>query len=61
MRQRFKVDARKVRDLHQLASQPEAQDCRAGCAVSATPGAAAKAALSVGFENLTCAAFDDAI
>ena len=37
------------------------EDCQAGCAASATPGAAAKAALAPGFETLTCAAFDDAI
>jgi hypothetical protein len=37
------------------------QDCKAGCAVSATPGAAAKAALSPGFESATCTAFDDAM
>lgn len=37
------------------------EDCQAGCAVSATPGAAAKAALAAGFESLTCAAFDDAM
>jgi 3-phytase len=37
------------------------QDCQAGCAVSATPGAAAKAALGPGFENLSCADFDGAI
>jgi len=36
-------------------------DCQAGCAVSATPGAAAKAALSPGFEALSCAEFDGAI
>ncbi len=36
-------------------------DCKAGCAVAATPGVAAKAALSPGFENLSCTAFDDAI
>jgi hypothetical protein len=37
------------------------QDCQAGCAVSATPGAAAKAALSSGFEAWSCTAFDDAM
>jgi hypothetical protein len=37
------------------------EDCKAGCAVSATPGVAAKAALSSGFEALSCTAFDDAM
>ncbi|MEI9952735.1 MAG: hypothetical protein WDO74_28070 [Pseudomonadota bacterium] len=37
------------------------EDCQAGCAVSATPGAAAKAALSPGFESLSCAEFDGEI
>jgi Phytase len=37
------------------------EDCQAGCAVSATPGAAAKAALSTGFQSLSCADFDGAI
>jgi 3-phytase len=37
------------------------EDCKAGCAVSATPGAAAKAALSPGFEALSCSQFDDAM
>ena len=47
--------------FHQAKTAFTVEDCQAGCAVSATPGAAAKAALSTGFENLTCAAFDDAI
>jgi len=37
------------------------EDCKAGCAVSATPGAAAKAALTSGFEALSCTDFDGAI
>ena len=36
-------------------------DCRAGCAVSATPGSAARAALTPGFETLTCAQLYDAM
>lgn len=36
-------------------------DCKAGCALSSTPGAAAKTALAPGFESLTCTAFDDAM
>lgn len=37
------------------------EDCQAGCAASATPGAAAKASLPIGFESLSCADFDSAI
>jgi hypothetical protein len=37
------------------------EDCQAGCAVSHTPSAAAKASLPAGFEHLSCEAFDDSI
>ena len=46
---------------HQPKTAFTVEDCQAGCAVSATPGAAAKAALGPGFENLTCSAFDDSM
>ena len=46
---------------HQPKTAFTVEDCQAGCAVSATPGAAAKAALGPGFENLTCGAFDDSM
>ena len=47
--------------FHQVKTAFTVEDCQTGCAVSATPGAAAKAALLPGFESLTCAAFDDAM
>lgn len=37
------------------------EDCKAGCAASATPGAAAKASLPPGFESSSCAEFDSSI
>ena len=37
------------------------EDCQAGCAVSATPGAAAKSALGPNFEASSCTVFDDAM
>jgi 3-phytase len=37
------------------------EDCQAGCAASATPGAAAKASLPAGFESLSCVDFDASI
>lgn len=37
------------------------EDCQAGCAVSSTPGAAAKASLPANFVSLSCADFDSAI
>lgn len=37
------------------------EDCKAGCAVSATPSAAAKASLPANFDTLTCSAFDASI
>ena len=46
---------------HQAKTAFTVEDCQAGCAVSATPGAAAKAALMPGFETMTCTAFDDAM
>lgn len=47
--------------FHQAKTAFTLEDCKAGCAVSATPGAAAKAALSPGFETLSCSDFDGAI
>jgi len=47
--------------FHQAKTAFTVEDCQAGCAVSATPGAAAKAALMPGFEALSCADFDSAI
>jgi len=46
---------------HQAKTAFTLEDCQAGCAVSATPGAAAKAALMPGFETLSCTDFDGAI
>ncbi|HEY0464079.1 MAG TPA: phytase, partial [Polyangiaceae bacterium] len=47
--------------FHQVKTAFTLDDCQAGCAVSATPGAAAKAALSPGFETMSCADFDGAM
>jgi len=47
--------------FHQAKTAFTLEDCQAGCAVSATPGAAAKAALMPGFESLSCSDFDGAI
>jgi len=47
--------------FHQVKTAFTVEDCQAGCAVSATPGAAAKAALMPGFEAMSCTEFDDAM
>lgn len=47
--------------FHQPKTAFTVEDCKAGCAVSATPGAAAKASLPQGFDSLSCTDFDASI